>query len=68
MVTIIVYVFCPSNGLKTRLLLLLSSYTKYDHELTLHKIVNAKNLACMCVLFVHLVCMFGAYTKYYLRT
>ena len=38
-------------------LLLLSNCTKYDHELTLHKIVNARNWAYMCVLFVHMCIM-----------
>ena len=47
--------FLPLQHTQTRLLLLLSNCTKYDHELTLHKIVNAKNWACMCALLVHIL-------------
>ena len=49
--------FLPLQHTQTRLLLLLSNCTKYDHELTLHKIVNARNWAYMCVLFVHMCIM-----------
>ena len=57
-ITVIALLSCPINRPKTRLLPLLWSWTKYDHELTLHKIVTTRTWYCMCVLCLTM-CIFG---------
>ena len=57
-VTVIALLSCPINRPKTRLLPLLWSWTKYDHELTLHKIATTRTWYCMCVLCLTM-CIFG---------